>query len=36
MRLHTDDAPVRHVFAATAVTPLLGCLAEASRELDGR
>ena len=44
VRLHTDDAPVRHVFAATAagrrppaaVTPLLGCLAEASRELDGR
>ena len=44
LRLHTDDAPVRQVFAATAagrrpsaaVTRLLGCLAEASGELDGR
>ena len=41
LRLHTDDAPVRQVFAATAagrqppaaVTRLLGCLSAASREL---
>ena len=43
LRLHTDDAPVRQVFAATAagrrppaaVTGLLGHLDEASRELSG-
>jgi DNA-binding transcriptional LysR family regulator len=44
LRLDTDDAPVRQVFAATAagrrppagVTRLLGCLDGASRELDRR
>lgn len=42
VRLHTDDAPVRQVFAATAagrhppaaVSALIGCLSDAGRELE--